>query len=156
MRAFAWALLITMSGDALPPLLLAGDPGSRAQYIGGTVAGLPSKSEGNINLTDEEALLFRTKQASVRIPYDKINTIEYGQRVSRRYVSAVLISPVLLLAKSRKHYLTVGYTDEQGRQQALVFQVHKGEVRSVLVSLEAKTGRKVEFQDEEARKAGKG
>ena len=156
MRAFAWALLITMSGDALPPLLLAGDPGSRAQYIGGTVAGLPSKSEGNINLTDEEALLFRTKQATVRIPYDKINTIEYGQRVSRRYVSAVLISPVLLLAKSRKHYLTVGYTDEQGRQQALVFQVHKGEVRSVLVSLEAKTGRKVEFQDEEARKAGKG
>jgi len=26
----------------------------------------------------------------------------------------------------------------------------------VLVSLEAKTGRKIEFQDEEARKAGKG
>jgi len=156
MRAFAWALLTMLSGDVLPPLLLAGDPGGRAQYIGGTVAGLPSKSEGNINLTDEEALLFRTKQASVRIPYGKINTIEYGQRVGRRYVSAVLISPVLLLAKSRKHYLTVGYTDEQGRQQALVFQVHKGEVRSLLVSLEAKTGRKVEFQDEEARKAGKG
>ena len=156
MRAFAWALLTMLSGDVLPPLLLAGDPGGRAQYIGGTVAGLPSKSEGNINLTDEEALLFRTKQASVRIPYHKINTIEYGQRVGRRYVSAVLISPVLLLAKSRKHYLTVGYTDEQGRQQALVFQVHKGEVRSLLVSLEAKTGRKVEFQDEEARKAGKG
>jgi len=29
-------------------------------------------------------------------------------------------------------------------------------VRAVLVSLEAKTGRKIEFQDEEARKAGKG
>ena len=156
MRAFAWALLILMSGDVLPPLLLAGDPGGRAQYIGGTVAALPSKSEGRLDMTDEEALLFRTKQASVRIPYSKINTLEYGQRVNRRYVEAILISPLLLLAKKRKHFLTVGYTDEQGRQQALVFQVDKGAVRSVLVSLEAKTGRKIEFQDEDARKAGKG
>ncbi len=156
MRFFAWALLVVLSGDVLPPLLLAGNPGGRAQYVGGTVAGLLSKSEGNINTTDEEVLLFRTKQASVRIPYSKINTIEYGQRVSRRVVEAILVSPLLLLAKKRKHFLTVGYTDEQGHQQALVFQVEKSAVRSVLVSLEAKTGRKVEFQDEEARKAGKG
>ena len=156
MRVFAWALLILISGDVLPPLLLAGDPGGRAQYIGGTVAALPSKSEGRLNITGEEALLFRTKQASVRIPYSQINTLEYGQRVNRRYVEAVLISPLLLLAKKRKHFLTVGYTDELGHQQALVFQVDKGAVRAVLVSLEAKTGRKIEFQDEEARKAGKG
>ena len=156
MRTFAWALLVVVSSDVLPPLLLAGDPGGRAQYVGGTVAGLPSKSEGNINTTDEEVLLFRTKQATVRIPYRKINTIEYGQRVSRRFVEAVLISPLLLLAKKRKHFLTLGYTDEQGHQQALVFQLDKGSVRAVLVSLEAKTGRKIEFQDEEARKAGKG
>jgi hypothetical protein len=156
MRGFAWALLVLMSGDVLPPLLLAGDSGGRAQYVGGTVAGLPSKSEGNINTTDEEVLLFRSKQATVRVPYNKINTIEYGQRVNRRYAEAILISPLLLLAKKRKHFLTVGYTDEQGHQQALVFQVAKGAVRSVLVSLEAKTGRKVEFQDNEARKAGKG
>jgi len=156
MRALAWALLVIMSSDVLPPLLLAGDPGGRAQYVGGTVAGLPSKSEGNINTTDGEVLLFRAKQATVRIPYNKINTIEYGQRVNRRIVEAVLISPLLLLAKKRKHFLTVGYTDDQGRQQALVFQVNKSAVRAVLVSLEAKTGRKIEFQDEEARKAGKG
>ena len=54
------------------------------------------------------------------------------------------------------NFLTVGYTDQEGRPQALVFEVSKGAVRSVLVSLEAKTGLRVEFQDEEARKAGKG
>ena len=37
----------------------------------------------------------------------------------------------------------------------MVFQVNKSDVRAVLVSLEARTGRKVEFQDEEACKAGK-
>ena len=67
-----------------------------------------------------------------------------------------LLLVLLLLAKKRKHYLTVGYSDEQGRQQAMVFEVHKGAVRGLLVSLEARTGLRVEFQDEEARKAGKG
>ena len=148
MRAFAWALLVLASSVVLPPLLLAGDSGGRAQYVGGTVAGLPSKSEGNINTTDGDVFLFRSKQASVRIPYSKINTLEYGQRVNRRYVAAILISPLLLLAKKRKHFLTVGYTDEQGRQQAMVFEVHKNAVRSVLVSLEAKTGMRVEVQGE--------
>jgi hypothetical protein len=156
MRVFAWALLGFMSGDVLPPLLLAGDSGGRAQYVGGTVAGLPSKSEGNINTTDGDDFLFRSKHAFVRIPYSKINTLEYGQRVNRRYAAAILISPVLLLSKKRKHFLTVGYTDEQGRQQAMVFELPKGVVRTILVSLEAKTGHRVEFQDEEARKAGKG
>jgi hypothetical protein len=156
MRVLAWALLVVLSSNVLPPLLLAGDSGSRAEYIGGTVAALPGKSEGKLNMTDQEAFLFRSKQASVRIPYEKINTLEYGQRVNRRYVEAVLISPVLLLAKKRRHYLTVGYTDEQGHQQAMIFEVPKSAIRTLLVSLEAKTGRKVEFQDEEARKAGKG
>ena len=68
----------------------------------------------------------------------------------------VVISPVLLLAKRRKHYLTIGYVDENGAQQALVFQVDKNDVRAALVGLEVKTGRRVEYQDDEARKAGKG
>src|SRR6185436_9579590 len=147
MRTFAWALLVVVSSDVLPPQLLAGDPGGRAQYVGGTIAGLPSKSGGTLNTTDEEVFLFHTKQATVRIHYSKIDTLEYGQRVSRRFVEAVLVSPLLLLAKKRKHFLTVGYTDEQGRREAMVFQVHKGAVRALLVSLEAKTGRRVEFQD---------
>ena len=62
---------------------------------------------------------------------------------------------MLLLAKSRKHFLTIGYTDEADRQQAHVFRVGKGDIRSVLASLEARTGRRVEYQDDEARKAGR-
>jgi hypothetical protein len=69
---------------------------------------------------------------------------------------AIVVSPMFLLSKSRRHFLTVGYTDEQGNQQALIFRVDKGDIRSVLVSLEARTGRKVQYQDDEARKAGKG
>ena len=38
----------------------------------------------------------------------------------------------------------------------MVFRVGKNNIRVMLVSLEARTGLKVEYQDEEARKAGKG
>lgn len=76
--------------------------------------------------------------------------------MDRRYLTAVLISPLFLLSKKRQHFLTIGYTDDDGRQQAMIFRVDKNDIRAMLVSLEARTGRKVEFQDDDARKAGKG
>ncbi len=138
------------------PLLQAREAGGRAQYVGGTNGELRVKAEGLLQTTDAAEMLFATKQISVHVPYENITNIEYGQKVSRRYVEALLISPILLLAKRRAHFLTVGYTDPAGKQQAMVFQLNHGDIRVVLVGLEARTGRKVEYQDEEARKAGKG
>ena len=65
-------------------------------------------------------------------------------------------SPLFLLVKKREHFLTVGYSDDENHQQAMVFKVSKDDIRTVLVSLEARTGRRVEFQDDDARKGGKG
>jgi hypothetical protein len=141
---------------ALPLALTAAEAGVKAEYIGGTVAGIAVKSTARIDLTDGEVLRFRCGTANLAIDYHKINTVEYGQNVSRRYAEAILISPLLLLSKSRKHFVTIGYVDRAGNQQALVLRVGKGDIRMVLASLEARTGRRVEFQDEEARKAGKG
>jgi hypothetical protein len=103
----------------------AGDSGDHVQYIGGTISALPTKTGGFINTRGEDIFLFQTKGVTVQIPYDKINAVEYGQRVSRRYAEAVLISPVFLLSKTRKHYLTVEFTDDRGKQQAMVFLVGK-------------------------------
>jgi hypothetical protein len=82
--------------------------------------------------------------------------VEYGQKVDRRYVSAAVISPLFLLAKKREHFLTIGFQDDDGHQQALIFRVNKNDIRTALVSLEARTGQQVQYQDDEARKAGKG
>jgi len=134
----------------------AGTSGGRAEYIGGTSSVFDNKAGGRILTSDAAALRFETSTRTVEIPYDRIHTLEYGQKVDRRYISAMLVSPLFLLAKSRKHFLTVGYNDGDGRAQALIFRVDKSDVRAVLVSLEARTGRKIVFQDDEARKAGKG
>lgn len=141
---------------ALGPLFGAGSNSSRVLYVGGTVAGVANKSDARIETIQQDALRLSTRGATLEIPYREINTLEYGMRVSRRYVEAVLISPLFLVAKRRTHFLSIGYTDADGKQQAMVLQVNKDDIRPLLVSLEARTGRRVEYQDEEARKAGKG
>jgi hypothetical protein len=109
-----------------------------------------------MNLEDEQVLVLRAGKVTLRVPYRRIETLEYGQHVSRRYAAAVLISPMLLLSKSRKHFVTIGFLDERGNRQAVLMQLNKGEVRAALIALEARTGRRIEYQDEEARKSGKG
>lgn len=130
--------------------------GARATYVGGTRADITNGIGGNIQATDEQYLVFYSKEADVRVPYERIAMVEYGQKVDRRYAMAVLVSPVFVLSKKRQHFLTVVYADENGREQAMIFKVDKEDIRAMLVSLETRTGRKVQFQDSEARKAGKG
>jgi hypothetical protein len=136
--------------------LPAAEPGVKAQFVGGTLNGIAAKTNCRLDITNSNLMLFSYGKSQIRIEYRKVNSLEYGQNVSRRYAAAVLISPLLLLSKSRQHFVTVGYTDDEDKQQALVLRVGKGEIRSMLVGLEARTGRRVEYQDDEARKAGKG
>jgi hypothetical protein len=152
MNHFVWIAL----GCLLLMLPVAAvEPGIKIRVVGGTVSSMP-KSDGRVDFTGNDNLVLHCGKSVILIPYTKINTLEYGQNVSRRYAEAILLSPVFLLAKSRKHFVTLGYMDADGRQQALVFRVEKGDIRSVLAALEARTGRRVEYQDQEARKAGKG
>ncbi len=129
------------------------------QYSGGTSPQVAAGVQGRIELTDDQYFAFYSKKAQLRVPYDHINLIEYGQQVSARIVQAIALRPLvsgaelLALTKSRKHFLTIGYTGENGKQQALVFRVDKSGIRAALVSIEARTGLKVAYQDEEARKA---
>lgn len=137
-------------------LTLFGGDGGRAEYVGGTVSQIPAGCEGRVQAMDAQYFVFYSKGARFRVPYEKINLLEYGQKVDRRYIAAVLVSPLFLLAKKRQHFLTVGFEDENNQQQALIFKVDKADVRAILVSLEARTGRRVDYQDDDARKGGKG
>ena len=132
---------------------LGGQPGVRAQFVGGTLAGVAPKSNARLDYSDAGSLALHCAVGELRIPYGRIHTLEYGQTVGRRYAAAVLISPLLLLSKSRKHYLTLGYVDGDDKQQAVVLRIEKGDIRAVLIGLEARTGRRIDYQDDEARKS---
>ena len=145
----------TVGGLLLTLPMLAAQPGLHAQFVGGTLPGIAAKSSARVDISDAGALVLQSGKAEVLIPYVKVNSIEYGQSVSRRYAAAVLISPVLLLSKSRKHFVTLEYGDDEGKQQVLVLRVDKGDIRSLLAGLEARTGRRIEYQDDEARKGNR-
>jgi hypothetical protein len=155
MRGPCWqAVLVALAALAVP--VGGADRGAAAAYVGGTLAAMEAGIEGRLSTADPVSLVFATKRAALRIPYERINMIEYGQRVDRRLLEAILISPLLILSKKRAHYLAIGYQSEDGRQEAVLWRVDKNAIRAVLVSLEARTGLRVTYMDAEARKAGKG
>ena len=129
---------------------------TKVEYAGGTITMLAEGTGGSADVSDDKYFAFFSGKQQVRVPYERINLLEYGQQVNRRILLALAISPAFLLAKSRKHYLTIGFQDDNGKQQALVFRVDKNAIRATLVSLEARTGLRVQYQDLEARKAGRG
>lgn len=133
----------------------AARPGSAVEYLGGTLGSISPRTMGWLITTEPDSLVFNCSKSMLRVPYERINQLEYGQKVDRRVWEAVLLSPLFVLLKKRDHYVTVGFELEDGQQQALLFRVDKDDVRGLLVSLEARTGRKVAYQDDEARKAGK-
>ncbi len=126
-----------------------------AMYVGGTIKSIGDRTEGKSVLLDD-GFVFSHKGGKLTIPYAQVNALEYGQKAGRRVGMAIAISPLLLFSKKRKHYLTISYIDDQKQQQAAVFELGKGTIRPTLSGLEAKTGKKIEYQDDEARKSGTG
>jgi hypothetical protein len=148
--------LVLVCGLACPlPSAAAAARGFRVQCAGGTLADTSSRAMSRLDLTDASELVYSCGKTEFRTPYGKVESVEYGQNVSRRYAAAVLISPILLLSKERKHFVTLGFLDDRGNRQAVVFRVDKEDIRSLLAGLEARTGRRIEYQDDEARKGSK-
>jgi hypothetical protein len=135
--------------------LWAGLGSDKAMYVGGTVSALKEKDEGK-PLLEDKAFTFEQKHSKFSIPYEQINSIEYGQKAGRRIGMAVVVSPLFLFSHKRRHFLTIGYLDENKKQQAAVFELGKSAIKPTLSGLEAKTGKKVDYEDAEARKSGTG
>jgi hypothetical protein len=138
-------LLVCLPGPA------AGQTSSKAEYLGGTITEFPAGVGGAIRVDDPEHLVFSTRRTSIGVPYRRVNLLEYGQHISRRIVLAYVLGPWVLPSKKAKHFLTVGFEADDGHQQAMVFRVDKNHIRVVLASLEARTGVKVVYLDEQPR-----
>jgi len=154
------AMLVTVL--ALETSLFAGIPAHKSDYVGGTTISIPKQARGELNTDDTKNLSFKWDKGEWTSPYDKVTSLAYGQHAGRRVGATVawgvttlgIMALPLLFSKKRRHYLTIEYTDAQGTAQAAVFEVGKAAIRTALASLEVRTGKKVTYEDEEARKAG--
>jgi len=127
--------------------------GDKAMYMGGTIPNVKEKAEGKFVTTSESELIFQAGgNGTATIPYATVTSLEYGQKAGRRVGVAIMISPIALFSKKRKHYLTISYKDAAGKEQAGVFELGKDIVRTTLKIVEVRTGKQIEFQDLEACK----
>ena len=137
-----------------PAATFAGIGSKEAAFRGGTVTTIKEGTETALTLGPQD-LTFST----LKIPYAQIAEMEYGQKAGRRVGAAIALGVTtlgvgalpVLFSKKRKHYLTVNYNDGAA-VQAVVFELGKDTVRETITILQARTGKKVTFQDEEARK----
>ena len=94
-----------------------------AEYMKATATG-QKKAEpavkGTLSFDQEKKcvdFLDEKGNSAFSIPYETIKTLLYEQAAKPRYTEAVLISPMFLLAHSKKHYLTIQYTNATGTGQ---------------------------------------
>ena len=165
-RFIAIALVLSFTA---PNVLLAVDS-NKAAYFGGTVtvfAGAKDPVEGRLDTSNAEALVLTAEDKpfagqSLRIPYKSIIDLEYGQKAGRRVGAAVatsvLLGPIGLLSlfsKKRKHFVTIGFNDDAGTAQVAVIELGKDIVPTTLPIIETRSGKKLEYQDDEARKSSR-
>jgi hypothetical protein len=154
MRRFAAIALVCLF--ACEPAAFAGLGADKAEYVGGTENQIKEGTEGKSTAKDDKSFLFQYKGGALKIPYDQVDDLEYGQKAGRRLGVAIMVTPLALFSKKRKHYLTIGWKDEQDKQHAAVLELGKSVIRTTIATLEARTGKKVDYQDDEARKSGMG
>ena len=95
-----------------------------------------------VSFTDEKG------GTSFSIKYVSIKSLLYEKTSTPRYAEAILISPLFLLSHSKKHFLTIQYTDDAGAGQFVIVHMDKKYAREVVAAAEAQTGKKVEQVEE--------
>ena len=148
-RIIATLLLCAIGAGTLPAEKV--DRGE-AMYVGGTIAGLSEGTMGRLETTSDKVLVFQSPKGNFEVPYENVTSLEYGQKAGRRLGLALTVSILFIFSKKRKHFLTINFDDEAGKKQGAVFELSKGIVRETLRTLETNSGKKVEYESDDARK----
>ena len=151
-RTPAIAVLVCIAPFASGPAW-ALDP-RKAMYVGGTVSSLPpGRVEGSLDFSAAAAMFFVAAKGgdSVAVQWKSIRDLEYGPRVPPRWKTAKSLTslPSFLSKKGRKHYVTIGYKDSAGADQAVVFELGDEIIRRTLTALKDKSGKPLTCQDEQ-------
>ena len=106
-------------------------------------------NNGNLVVDSDEIRFVDNKgREYFSIPSDSVNDLFYSRVSGRRIGAAILITPLLLFSKGKKHYLTIGFDDSRDMVGAVEFKLHKSNYRGILRAVEAVSDVTVEFEQE--------
>jgi len=164
--------------------LLAGDVlavgRKKAVYVGGTIESLnkhKKAAEGELDLKNEKALVFKVKDQTIEVTYDRVTALEYQKTATYRAAlvggtlgasavsvaaaaatvgASLIVLPIALIAipfvkkKNRKrHFLTVAYKGADDKPQALILELGKNVEQEARAIISARSGIEVKAIIEE-------
>ncbi len=88
------------------------------------------------------------KEEYFSIPSKAVKEIFYSRVSGRRIGAAIIVSPLLLFSKGKKHYLILSFNDGKDLVGAVEFKLHKSNYRGVLRGIEEVTGLELKFDQE--------
>jgi hypothetical protein len=154
------------------PLCFAAVRGHRSTYVAGTLTSLTKGEVGRLQ-PGENALVFSPEKGdAVRIPYNEITAMDYGEHVGRRVGSTIalgvttlgLMALPMLFSKKKRHYLTIYLNNDPkaaaaerdrlakdpkavAKGDVAAFEINKHDYADLISILQAKTGVAVQREE---------
>ena len=144
----------------------------KALYVGGTLRDFPrgglgeqirpnvftgadvAKIEGKIDAKSEFELVFDAGgKGTLAIPYSAVMAVAYGldpHGLPQGGIFLITWDPLDQYTAKAHYLLSIRYLDQSGAEQGVVFELGKDIVRTTLATLEARTGKSVEFTNVDA------
>ncbi len=126
-------------------------PSYKIIYDGGSLPAYKAGTEMKLFIDSDKIRLVKNSKAAdevVAIPAASVTEISYGQDVHRRVGAAIGLAVIslgigalMLLAKSKKHYIGITWADGD-KKGGIAFQADKSDYRGLLAGVEGITGKK--------------
>jgi len=112
--------------------------GLEVTYLNGTVKAITENAQATLETTSAEALQLQAGQSRVPIPYKEVTTYEYREENRFRLGVLPTIAVTLLKARSKRHFVTIGWKDESGSAQTATFETTKDRAEGLIKVLDAR------------------
>jgi hypothetical protein len=126
-------------------------PSYKIIYDGGSLPDSKAGTDMKLYIDSDKIRLVKDSKAEgevVVIPAAAVTELSYGQDVHRRVGAAIGLAVIslgigalMLLAKSKKHYIGITWADGE-KKGGIAFQADKSDYRGLLAGVEGITGKK--------------
>ena len=145
MRRFLWIILAALSIPCFSQM-------SFDNVETRTAFGKAASGDNGHLIMDAKKIAFAKKtdgsQEYFSIPTGAVKELFYSRVAGRRIGAAILVTPLLLFSKGRKHYLTISFNDGANLAGAVEFKLHKSNYRGILRSAEEVSGLTMHYDQE--------
>ena len=137
----------------VPITAFADNNGYKVTYDGGSLTDTKAGAGVRLFIEGDHVRFSKDGKDLAVIPVTAVTEISYGQDVHRRVGTAIGlavfslgIGALMLLSKSKKHYVGLTWADGD-KKGGLVVQADKSEYRGIVAGLEGVTGKKAVDSD---------